>query len=183
MLTALVFSVITLASSVYAQSLTLECIGNNLIESIPDDSHFSSLKSALKYIEFNTEEAVSGQPFTILAPNNDAFTKFFDSLGIGSLSEIDPTLVAKVLLTHVVIGDSITATEIFTSPDLQDQPINSALELLRATDEDVLGYLDDESLELITSVQSECSSGLVSVAVDDDNNVTFSTLNNAANLV
>jgi uncharacterized surface protein with fasciclin (FAS1) repeats len=52
------------------------------------------LKAALEYIDFNTEQVVGDDTFTILAPTNAAFAGLLNTLGVSSLEELSPVLVA-----------------------------------------------------------------------------------------
>jgi uncharacterized surface protein with fasciclin (FAS1) repeats len=65
-----------------------------LVKSIPDDSDFTILKAALEYIDFDTEQVVGDDTFTILAPTNAAFAGLLGTLGVSSLEELSPVLVA-----------------------------------------------------------------------------------------
>ncbi|MFT4801016.1 MAG: transforming growth factor-beta-induced protein [Flavobacteriaceae bacterium] len=63
---------------------------------------FSSLVAALGAADGNLVSALQGDgPFTVLAPNNDAFTTFLDGTPLGS---VDTAVLSQILLNHVISG-------------------------------------------------------------------------------
>jgi len=81
---------LALARSILAQEapIALECVDNDLVESIPDDSDFSYLKAALQYVEFDSETVLNNQPFTLLAPTNEALAQLFPNIGTNGLASL-----------------------------------------------------------------------------------------------
>lgn len=74
------------------------------------DDRFSELVSALLYVDqeldaglvdlFNSED----DDFTVFAPNNEAFGRLYETLGVDDITDLDPQLVANVLYYHVTNG-------------------------------------------------------------------------------
>ena len=74
------------------------------------DDRFAELVSALLYVDeeldaglvdlFNSED----DDFTVFAPNNDAFGRLYETLGVDDITDLDPQLVANVLYYHVTNG-------------------------------------------------------------------------------
>mgnify|MGYP003648520477 CR=1 FL=1 len=63
---------------------------------------FSSLVAALGAADGNLVSALQGVgPFTVLAPNNDAFDTFLDGTPLGS---VDTAILSQILLNHVISG-------------------------------------------------------------------------------
>jgi len=63
---------------------------------------FSSLVTALGAADGNLVSALQGDgPFTVLAPNNDAFTTFLDGAPLGG---VDTAVLSQILLNHVISG-------------------------------------------------------------------------------
>lgn len=66
------------------------------------NSEFSSLVAALGAADGNLVSALQGDgPFTVLAPNNDAFTAFLDGAPLGG---VDTAVLSQILLNHVISG-------------------------------------------------------------------------------
>ena len=66
------------------------------------NSEFSSLVAALGAADGNLVSALQGVgPFTVLAPNNDAFDTFLDGTPLGS---VDTAILSQILLNHVISG-------------------------------------------------------------------------------
>ncbi len=63
---------------------------------------FSSLVAALGAADGDLVSALQGDgPFTVLAPNNDAFTTFLDGAPLGG---VDTAVLSQILLNHVISG-------------------------------------------------------------------------------
>jgi uncharacterized surface protein with fasciclin (FAS1) repeats len=112
---------------------------------------------------------IGDQPFTILAPNDDAFVALLGALGVESLSEISPMLVAQVLLNHVILGTAVPASAIIEAGGIDD--VVSTLEDLINTD---AAALEGDVKVLVESVQEDCTSGLLDADLEDGA-VVFST--------
>lgn len=73
---------------------------------------FSSLVTALGAADGGLVNVLKGEgPFTVLAPDNDAFATFLDGAALGS---IDTAVLSQVLLNHV-IGGSIKAEDLIAA--------------------------------------------------------------------
>lgn len=86
----------------------------NAVIGLPDivdhaimNPEFTSLVTALGAADGDLVSVLQGDgPFTVLAPDNDAFETFLDGTPLGSV----PTdLLAQVLLNHVIIGTGYTS--------------------------------------------------------------------------
>ena len=63
---------------------------------------FSSLVTALAAADGNLVSALRGDgPFTVLAPDNDAFTEFLDGADLGG---VNTAVLSQILLNHVIAG-------------------------------------------------------------------------------
>ena len=81
----------------------------NIVDHAVANSDFSSLVAALGAADGDLIDALNGDgPFTVLAPDNDAFATFLDGAPLGG---INTTVLTRTLLNHV-IGANVT------SPDL-----------------------------------------------------------------
>ena len=77
---------------------------------IANSDRFSELVNALLYVDkeldaglvdlFNSED----DDFTVFAPNNEAFGRLYETLGVDDITDLDPQLVADVLYYHVTNG-------------------------------------------------------------------------------
>lgn len=86
----------------------------NAVIGLPDivdhaimNPEFTSLVTALGAADGDLVSVLQGDgPFTVMAPDNDAFATFLDGTPLGSV----PTdVLAQVLLNHVIIGTAYTA--------------------------------------------------------------------------
>ncbi len=76
----------------------------------------SSLETAIGAASGDLATVLAGDgPFTVFAPNNDAFVKLLRDLGVSELSEVDAATLEQVLRAHVV-NDSLGAAELTTGP-------------------------------------------------------------------
>ena len=74
---------------------------------IMNPAAFSSLVAALGAADGDLVSVLQGDgPFTVLAPDNDAFATFLDGAPLGG---IDTAALSQLLLNHVIIGSSITS--------------------------------------------------------------------------
>lgn len=79
----------------------------DIVDHAINNSAFDSLVTALGAADGNLIDILRGDgPFTVLAPDNDAFTTFLDGTPLGS---VDTVVLAQILLNHVIIGNGITA--------------------------------------------------------------------------
>ena len=78
----------------------------NIVEIALGTPELSILVSALQAADGNLVEVLSGDgPFTVLAPNNAAFTAFLASNGFNSLEEVPTDVLSEILLNHVISAD------------------------------------------------------------------------------
>lgn len=80
------------------------------------NSSFSTLVGLLSQQNLvSTLDGTTNSPFTVFAPNNDAFTTF-ESENPGTLASLSSAQVTSVLTYHVVAGANVLSTEIPTTP-------------------------------------------------------------------
>lgn len=71
------------------------------------NSNFSSLVAALGAADGDLVTVLQGSgPFTVLAPDNNAFNTFLDGT---PLEDVDTATLSQILLNHVVAGSAITS--------------------------------------------------------------------------
>lgn len=74
----------------------------DIVDHAINNAAFSSLVTALGAADGGLVNALKGDgPFTVLAPDNDAFAAFLDGTNLGS---VDTAVLSQVLLNHVVAG-------------------------------------------------------------------------------
>jgi uncharacterized surface protein with fasciclin (FAS1) repeats len=77
-----------------------------------ENPDFSILVEAV--VKADLVETLSGDgPFTVFAPNNDAFQTFLDDAGTGSIENTPADLLVSVLTNHVVAGN-VLSTDLST---------------------------------------------------------------------
>lgn len=83
----------------------------NLLDHLRANPDFSSLAAAAERVSDALTEAFNqGGPYTIFAPDNDAFSLLITELGIGSLDAIDDETLIEILLYHVIPGRNLLAS-------------------------------------------------------------------------
>ena len=55
-----------------------------------------------------------GAEFTIFAPNNAAFASLLQELSLTSLSDVDPSMLRSIVLTHIIGNNMILSSEVVT---------------------------------------------------------------------
>ena len=81
----------------------------NIVDHAEANEDFRSLVSALQAADGDLLNVLKGNgPFTVLAPDNDAFGTFLDGADIGG---IDKAFLSKLLLNHV-IGANVSAADL-----------------------------------------------------------------------
>ena len=89
------------------QVITLPTVVDHAV----NNSNFSSLVAALGAAEGDLVTVLSGEgPFTVLAPDDAAFTTFLDG---ADLADVDAGVLSQILLNHVISG-AITSTDLTT---------------------------------------------------------------------
>jgi uncharacterized surface protein with fasciclin (FAS1) repeats len=69
---------------------------------------FSNLVAALGAADGNLVNVLQGAgPFTVLAPDNDAFATFLDGTPLGN---VDTAVLSQILLNHVIVGSAVTSS-------------------------------------------------------------------------
>jgi uncharacterized surface protein with fasciclin (FAS1) repeats len=81
----------------------------NIVDHAAANSDFSSLVAALGAADGNLISVLNGEgPFTVLAPDNDAFAAFLDGADLGG---INTTVLTRTLLNHV-IGANVSSSDL-----------------------------------------------------------------------
>ncbi|SDI03722.1 fasciclin domain-containing protein [Winogradskyella thalassocola] len=77
------------------------------------ENNLTSLAAALQATDLVTTLQGEG-PFTVFAPTNDAFTQLLNDTGLDldNLSTAEEALVKNILLNHVIIGATVTSTDL-----------------------------------------------------------------------
>lgn len=84
-----------------------------------NSADYGLLLEALQKADGDLGTVLSGEgPYTVLAPNNDAFTTFLKDKGFNSLDDVPKDVLSQILLNHVVSGN-------FKSTDLSTGYINT----------------------------------------------------------
>lgn len=69
---------------------------------------FTSLVTALGAADGDLVNVLKGAgPFTVLAPDNDAFATFLDGTALG---DVNTAVLSQILLNHVIIGSTVTSS-------------------------------------------------------------------------
>ncbi|WP_418512876.1 fasciclin domain-containing protein [Corallibacter sp.] len=77
------------------------------------NSNFSSLVAALGAADGDLVTVLQGNgPFTVLAPDNNAFNTFLDGT---PLEDVDTATLSQILLNHVVAGSAITSNTLINA--------------------------------------------------------------------
>jgi transforming growth factor-beta-induced protein len=82
---------------------------------------FSTLVEALQLAGTDTTNYVQilssngeSTPFTVFAPTNQAFEDLLSTLGVDSLNEVDPEVLASILEYHVIASNNIRSSDLST---------------------------------------------------------------------
>lgn len=87
--------------------------GNSVVEIAVANADFSILVEALTKADL--AGALSGDgPFTVFAPNNEAFKNLFKQLGVSGISDLTAEQLKPILLYHVVSG-KVMSTDLSNS--------------------------------------------------------------------
>lgn len=130
------------------------------------NSSFSTLVGLLSQQNLvSTLDGTTNSPFTVFAPNNDAFTTF-ESENPGTLASLSSAQVTSVLIYHVVAGANVLSTEIPTTPITT---LETGTFIISGTT-----IIDEESRNTgIIATDVQCANGVIHVI----NNVILPNLN------
>ena len=79
----------------------------DIVDHAINNPSFTSLVTALGAADGNLVDVLRGAgPFTVLAPDNDAFVTFLDGAPLGG---VDTAALSQILLNHVIIGSPINS--------------------------------------------------------------------------
>ena len=81
---------------------------NDIVALAANTPSLSSLAAALEKANL-IEDLQGGGPFTVFAPDNDAFSALFDALGVTGLDDLSANQLRPILLYHVVQGRVISS--------------------------------------------------------------------------
>ncbi|WP_178984666.1 fasciclin domain-containing protein [Winogradskyella helgolandensis] len=153
------------------------------------ENNLTSLAAALQATDLVTTLQGEG-PFTVFAPTNDAFAQLLADTGLDldNLSTDEEALVRNILLNHVIIGSTVTSTDLVNAGSgytntAATGPNNANLSLYYTTSNGVM--LNGSST--VTNADNTATNGIVHI-VDDviglPTIATFATTNPAlSNLV
>jgi len=75
----------------------------NLSEFITDQEDFTQLSAAVIRLGM-IDELTSGGPYTLFAPNDEAFAAAYEALGVNGMNEIEDAVLANIINYHLVPG-------------------------------------------------------------------------------
>jgi len=103
---------------------------NDIVALASNTPSLSTLASAVVKADL-VEDLQGGGPFTVFAPDNDAFAALFTALGVSGLDELSASQLRPILLYHVVEGRVISSElpngSVNTLNDGADININNAV--------------------------------------------------------
>tara|TARA_B100000963_G_C22576999_1_gene648917 strand:- start:83 stop:1069 length:987 start_codon:yes stop_codon:yes gene_type:complete len=79
------------------------CAGSSVVDLSSQNENLSTLVSALQLTGLEDVLSSPGS-FTVLAPSNEAFDSFLNSIDATSLEDIPLDILSNVLLNHVIVG-------------------------------------------------------------------------------
>lgn len=88
---------------------------------ITADPQFSILAEALNWLDMGIEDIVAEngfETFTLFAPTNDAFQPLLDELGLGSVCDINISVLTEILALHVKPGASVPSVQLIRGTTL-----------------------------------------------------------------
>ncbi len=139
-------------------------LGNSIAGVAAANENFSLLVAALEATDM-VEMLVTGGPFTVFAPTDEAFTALLDSLGVTPEIALGmPELLEPVLLYHVV-GGIVLAEDVIASEEL---PTLLNAELISDGDVITVEVVDgavvlNDGQATVTDVDIEASNGVIHV--------------------
>ncbi|MFC5195418.1 fasciclin domain-containing protein [Bizionia hallyeonensis] len=90
---------------------------NNIVDLALATPELSSLVAALQAADGDLVSVLQGSgPFTVLAPDNDAFAAFLSANGFASLNDVPTDVLSQILLNHVISG-SVPSTALVSQGD------------------------------------------------------------------
>ncbi len=156
----------------------------NIVETALSDPQFSTLVAALQKAELTNTLSGTG-PFTVFAPNNDAFVK----AGVTDLTKITKDDLAKILLDHV-LGANVPAAnvmsgaattagsrQIFLSKNASGVFINGKIQVIKADVTTANG-----TIHVINDVIMQPTQNIVQIAAANPNFKTLVSLVTQADL-
>ncbi|MFT5146858.1 MAG: putative surface protein with fasciclin (FAS1) repeats [Polaribacter sp.] len=86
-------------------------IKNTIVDAVSNSSDYSILLEALQLANGNLPAVLDGEgPFTVFAPNNEAFATFLSDNNFSALADIPTDVLTQVLLNHVVSGNAVSSS-------------------------------------------------------------------------
>ena len=126
--------------------MTVFAAEKSIVEIAVDDDNFSILVAALQ--EADLVDALSGDgPFTVFAPTNAAFEALLADLGITAEQLLSQSMLADVLLYHVVEGEVLSSalTEGMEATTLNGEKITFTLDGGAKVNGSVISAVDIEA--------------------------------------
>ena len=94
--------------------VVLPKLPENIVSKAYNTPELSILYDALQAADGNLADVLSGGPFTVLAPTNDAFAAFLADNNFATLGDVPTDVLSQVLLNHVIDG-TVMSTDLVTA--------------------------------------------------------------------
>jgi uncharacterized surface protein with fasciclin (FAS1) repeats len=148
----------------------------DIVDHAINNPSFTSLVASLEVADGNLVNVLKGEgPFTVLAPDNDAFATFLDGTPLG---EVNTTVLSQILLNHVIEGSISSSTlvglEAGYSNTNATAPGNNAMSLYFNTSDGVVF----NGISSVTQADVVGTNGIihaVDTVIDIPTVVTFAT--------
>jgi len=88
---------------IHTVDLVLRPASRNLSEFITDQEDFTQLASAVVRLGM-VEEFTTGGPYTLFAPNDEAFAAAYEALNVNGINEIEEAVLRDIINYHLVPG-------------------------------------------------------------------------------
>lgn len=148
-----------------------------IAEIVQDNENFTSLLAALEKTQL-TDVLNGTDPYTVFAPQNDAFADFLTAKGFANLDAVPTPVLTQILLNHVVAGD-VKAADLSTG-------YFSNLAAESTTGNNIQKYVDTDGgvtingTNKVTTADIEASNGTIHIidsVIDLPTIVTFAVSN------
>jgi len=122
---------------------------NSILEIVAASENHTQL-AAFVEADADLEAALSGDGLTLFAPNDAAFDKLKIALGVESLDQIRPDVIAAVLRFHAVgsveLRESFSEETTLTTVQTEDISFNANNNISSGCSEDNVGFVGEEIL-------------------------------------
>lgn len=151
------FSIILLVSGCNKDDEEAPRPTDSILEVITDTEGLDSLQQLLEIS--GLEDRLTSGEYTVFAPNNAAFAKLLQSIGLASMSEMNPNFLIDILLYHTV------ANNIYNVNQLDSVATTLNFEQLTFTqgDSTVINEEDQPNRTVIVTPNLQASNGVIHV--------------------